>query len=263
MAAPKKKTAGRTTGKKRSSAKSGSKKKKETMESFIPKEILVLTVFAVSVLLFLSNLHLCGSAGESIRSVILGVFGALGYLFPIYLFIAVLFLISNKGNTLAMAKLVTTAFVFILLCGISQLLITKEYDEILSAAEYYKAGSTGFNGGAVGGFLIRTLRPNFGILGSYVILIVLTLMGLVFITERSILKPIRSGSTKIYTTAKEDVVRRKAAYDERREEKREEKRRRMDQKISGVAIGNTKLKDSEIGRRRVGKECRSRWSPYH
>ena len=244
MAAPKKKTAGRTTGKKRSSAKSGSKKKKETMESFIPKEILVLTVFAVSVLLFLSNLHLCGSAGESIRSVILGVFGALGYLFPIYLFIAALFLISNKGNTLAMAKLFTTAFVFILLCGISQLLSTKEYDEILAAAEYYKAGSTGFNGGAVGGFLLRTLRPNFGILGSYVILIVLTLMGLVFITERSILKPIRSGSTKIYTTAKEDVVRRKAAYDERREEKREEKRRRMDQKISGVAIGNTKLKDS-------------------
>ncbi len=52
MAAPKKKTAGRTTGKKRSSAKSGSKKKKETMESFIPKEILVLTVFAVSVFFF-------------------------------------------------------------------------------------------------------------------------------------------------------------------------------------------------------------------
>ena len=65
MAAPKKKTAGRTTGKKRSSAKSGSKKKKETMESFIPKEILVLTVFAVLVLLFLSNLHLCGSAGRA------------------------------------------------------------------------------------------------------------------------------------------------------------------------------------------------------
>ncbi len=39
-----------------------------------------------------------------------------------------------------MAKLVTTAFVFILLCGISQLLSTKEYDEILAAAEYYKAG---------------------------------------------------------------------------------------------------------------------------
>ena len=26
---------------------------------------------------------------------------------------------------------------------------------------------------------------------------------------------------------------------------------------------NNQLKDYEIGRARVGKECRSRWSPYH
>ena len=33
--------------------------------------------------------------------------------------------------------------------------------------------------------------------------------------------------------------------------------------VFDFSIGNPNVPAPEIGRRRVGKECRSRWSPYH
>src|SRR2546425_10791192 len=33
--------------------------------------------------------------------------------------------------------------------------------------------------------------------------------------------------------------------------------------LSGLALASPYMKQGEIGRASVGKECRSRWSPYH
>ena len=69
-----------TSGQKR---RSTSQRKKKAANSFLPREILILLSFALSALLFLSNLHMCGSVGTALYQVMRGLFGALAYVFPV------------------------------------------------------------------------------------------------------------------------------------------------------------------------------------
>ncbi len=81
----------------------------------------------------------------------MGVMGLMAYAFPFGLFGVSVFLISNKGNVLAYKKTAAAAVLFLVLCGVFQLL-TEGYAESTTLAEYYKVSSqyhTG--GGAIGG----------------------------------------------------------------------------------------------------------------
>lgn len=237
---------------KKTTSTAGKRERTQEMEiqKFIPKEILILIAFAVSVLVFLSNLHLCGSFGEVIRKGVLGVFGILGYVVPVYLFGAMLFYISNRRNVLAVAKLIASAILFLLLCGLCQLIGKGTYNPDLTLGEYFTAGSSGFNGGFIGGLFSKSFQASFGMLGSIVILLVLSAICLVFITERSILKPIRRGTDRVYQNAREDARRFRDSQKERMEEKkiqkererelkREEKaRKRVERPVYGVALSD-------------------------
>ena len=44
-------------------------------DSFIRAEVMIILSFALAVLFFLSNFHLCGVAGDFLRSLQLGIFG--------------------------------------------------------------------------------------------------------------------------------------------------------------------------------------------
>lgn len=60
--------------------------------------------------------------------------------FPFVLFGVSVFLISNKGNVLAYKKTAAAAVLFLVLCGVFQLL-TEGYAESTTLAEYYKVSS--------------------------------------------------------------------------------------------------------------------------
>ena len=68
-------------------AGSGRSGYEEEESGFMRAEVIIICSFAVAVLLFLSNFHLCGTLGEVLRSFQLGVFGALGYIIPPVLFV--------------------------------------------------------------------------------------------------------------------------------------------------------------------------------
>ena len=76
----------------------------EEEEDFLVSEISIIAVFAVSVLLFLSNFHLCGKLGDTLRSAQLGVFGTIGYLFPLILFAGTCFVLANLQSVRARFK---------------------------------------------------------------------------------------------------------------------------------------------------------------
>ena len=61
-------------------------------------EAVILGTFAVCVFLFLSNFHICGMLGDMFSSMLLGVFGSIGYVAPVLLFLGTIFYASNKGN---------------------------------------------------------------------------------------------------------------------------------------------------------------------
>ena len=126
----------------------------------------------------------------------------MAYFLPFILFGAVAFGISNKGNSHAYIKLGAVAALFLILCGMIELLF-HPYDKNATLFSYYVASSEHKNaGGFAGGCLIRLFCPLFGKIGAGVILVVLGIISIILITERSLLSPIGRKSKVAYEEAK-------------------------------------------------------------
>ena len=70
--------------------KTGKKKSQAKKESYIKDEIIILSTLAISILMMISNFGLAGFVGKEISSFLIGVFGWIGYLIPVILFIVLL-----------------------------------------------------------------------------------------------------------------------------------------------------------------------------
>ena len=84
---------------------------------FMRAEVIIICSFAVAILLFLSNFGLCGIVGQILKGIQLGLFGILGYLLPILIFVGTCFHLSNQGNIHAAIKLGAVIGALITLCG--------------------------------------------------------------------------------------------------------------------------------------------------
>ena len=207
--------------------------------SFLQSEAAILGAFAVCVLLFLSNFHICGFLGNFFSQIILGVFGCIGYLAPLLLFAELLFYASNKGNIRAVYKMIAVEVLLIVLCGLAQLVFGGGYQEGQTILDIYEsAGQSGLGGGVIGGILVMILHTAVGTIGAYVVLLVFMTISLVCITEKSFVSAVKKGSGKAYQYAKEDYSRRKEIHEERQAEKR---RLREEKRVEGVDLAATDL----------------------
>lgn len=239
-----------TKGKKAST----SKKKKSTAsaqaQDGLYSEIVILISLAVCVLLILSNFGIGGIVGGAVSSVLFGIFGFLAYIMPILLFCGVWFLISNKGNGHAYLKFAAAVLFICMLCTFLEL-ITNSYSATAALGDYYKSASAHRNaGGLVGGLFVHILCPLFGVAGTYVLVIVLLLISMILITERSLFKVLKKGGAKAGESARR---RRETALIRKQELQKEaekaeaakakssakEKKTRKDQKVSGVSFATT------------------------
>ena len=119
-------------------------------------------------------------------------------------------------------KLAASAVTLLALCGLAQLIFGGGYSEELKLFDYFKQDAvSGKGGGIVGGVLVTVLCSTVGTIGAYLILLVLFAIGVVCITEKSLVGAVRRGSGRAYRYAKDDMNRRREIYEERR--KREEK----------------------------------------
>ena len=220
--------------KKSTSKKTTGKTTKKAGENFVIDEIIIWIVLAVSILLLISNFGFGGTLGASASAFLMESFGAGAYLVPFLLFGVTAFLVSNKHNRIAYWKSGAAVICFLILCGLF---------ELISDA-----------GGTVGGSLADILSPALGVAGTYVILIIMMIIGLVIITGRSVLKGVKKQSDRAYSHAKESNTRRREASARRREERRtarEEKEleqakaekktasKRKDRHVEGVSFDTT------------------------
>ena len=220
--------------KKSTSKKTTRKTTKKTGENFVIDEIIIWIVLAVSILLLFSNFGFGGTLGASASAFLMESFGAGAYLVPFLLFGVTAFLVSNKHNRIAYWKSGAAVICFLILCGLF---------ELISDA-----------GGTVGGSLADILSPALGVAGTYVILIIMLIIGIVIITGRSVLKGVKKQSDRAYSHAKESNTRRREASARRREERRtarEEKEleqakaekktasKRKDRHVEGVSFDTT------------------------
>ena len=220
--------------KKSTSKKTTRKTTKKAGENFVIDEIIIWIVLAVSILLLISNFGFGGTLGASASAFLMESFGAGAYLVPFLLFGVTAFLVSNKHNRIAYWKSGAAVICFLILCGLF---------ELISDA-----------GGTVGGSLADILSPALGVAGTYVILIIMMIIGIVIITGRSVLKGVKKQSDRAYSHAKESNTRRREASARRREERRtarEEKEleqakaekktasKRKDRHVEGVSFDTT------------------------
>ncbi len=239
MASQKKK---QTTGK--STGKQGRGKKDVVIEEdpgsgFLRGEVMVIGSFALAVLLFLSNFHLCGVAGDFLRGIQLGIFGWVGFLAPLLIFVGTAFYMSNQGNPVAVRKLVASVAAVLVVCAFSQFLFGSELQEGEGLLAYYAISSEhGRAGGLVGGVVLGVLESLVGTVGSMVVLLVLLIISTVCITERSFVKAVKARGGYVYRQAREDIGRRREINAERREEQRH---RLESQRVRGVNLSSTDL----------------------
>ncbi len=199
-------------------------------------EVLIILAFAAAVLLFLSNFHLCGVVGDFLRSLQLGLFGTVGYIVPVLLFVGISFYLSNAGNRKAKLKLAAALGAALIICGLSQLMFGIRLESGESLLAYYQNSSiSGRGGGLVGGLLSAALTAVVGTIGTYLVLLALLIVCGVCITERSLVKAVKRGSGKAYQYAREDVERR------RKERQEEQRRNREENVVRGVDFGATNI----------------------
>ena len=227
-------------------------KKKQDSQSFLKDEIIILSALAAGILLLISNFGFGGFVGDAVSSVLFGLFGTIAYIIPILLFIGIAFVISNKGNSIAYIKTAAGAGFTLMVCTLFQL-IMNEYTAGTRSFSYYKISSMHKDGGGLlGGIVVSALCPAIGVIGTYVIVIILCIICLVIITEKSFIRGVKKGSEKAYSSAKQDAKKRKEQAELRREKRAQEReqkaaekeRRRKDNTVSGVTFDTTLVKKS-------------------
>ena len=221
-----------TAGKNRVRTSSAQKKNREKlMEAVVVKEVVVLLMLALAIIMELS---VFGVGSAAFGKFLFGVFGVTAYIFPIYLFFGVTFYLSNNDNPKAIIKLLASLLIYFCICALLQM-NALPFDKEMTVGDYYndcKEFSRG--GGVIGGFFCSLICPIITTTGNYVLCIILMIIGLVIITERSFLGSIKNGGAKVYNVAKDDLDKIKEANRIKHEE--QEEQRRIDRKARGVEM---------------------------
>ena len=244
MAATKKSGQGSKSGNKKTSSartkKAQSTKRKNTTavaeDSFLKDEVVLLIVLAIAILLMLGNFKIGGAFGDVVNSFMFGVFGLMSYVMPLFLFFGTAFFISNKGNQIASIKLFAWILLFLVLCTFFELTFVRDLKDLkmLECFTYSKVEKTG--GGILGGIFAKMFSTVFGIIGAYVVDVILAIISIVLITEKSFFQGVEKSSRKVYETAKTEADRHRERTKERQRIQEEENKRRMDKKVSGVSM---------------------------
>ncbi|HAE45027.1 MAG TPA: cell division protein FtsK [Lachnospiraceae bacterium] len=183
------KTSAASGRKKNSTGKSGSARRKNTarpVESTgIAGDILLLTVFLLSVLLFLFNIGIGGPAGNAISDVLFGIFGLTAYVVPFYLFFAVAFYMANRKNALIIRKMTGLLMLLIFVCAIVHLIVVREYSRSIPISDYYYMSADEHSGGGIiGGAVVRLFAFGFSNVIAWILCIFGLILSLIILTQK-------------------------------------------------------------------------------
>lgn len=251
-------------------------------------EIGLIALFVLMVILFCCNFGIIGPVGDAVSGFLFGVFGFTAYVAPVLLFLAVAFRFANEGNPTAMRKIIAGFALFIILGAVCDLIVGQPAAPDSTGAagynfrEIYERCRDARNGGGVlGGSLSFLLRHYLGTIGTVLVLLLCAVISLILVTEKSLLKSVKEGGSRMRERSREDAERRREAAELRREEaerrkedvgqrresarlrrqEQEEQRRlkaevrenekilRMEKKVSGVMLDTALMKPEEQNHR--------------
>lgn len=209
---------GRTTRSAQSSRQGGVKK--NTKETALGNEILLIVCFALCILLFLCNFSIMGPFGKAVKGVMFGLFGVTAYLLPVVLFIGIALHISNEGNRAVRRKLIAGTVLFWCVCIAAEMISVPLLDSNGNLiVDLFLQSRDGLKGGGLfGGLPAYPMMKYLKGVGSALVLVVVIIIALVVITERSFINGVKKGSRRMYDSAKESAERHREERALRREE---------------------------------------------
>ncbi len=250
--AGKRKTTNRKNTGRAKSSRAKAPRRAVSYESPMSNEAVLLICLAAAILLFLCNFGVIGTVGNVISSVMFGLFGMMAYVTPVLLFLAIAFSMVNKGQPIAVVKLVAGVVLFFLLGIVFELVHGNlPLMDSYRVNELYESGSLDrAGGGVICGSVAYFLYHLLDMVGTVFVVLVLGIICVVVLTEKSFVGGMQRGSRKVYEIAMEENDRRRERARVRREEQalwreqqEQEKILRMDKKVSGVAL------DTELSKR--------------
>lgn len=252
-------------------------KKRSAQGSALGNEITLIVCFAFCILLFLCNFSIMGPFGKTVKSVMFGLFGVIAYVLPIALFIGIALYISNEGSRVVRRKLIAGA-VLIWCIGIAAEMIFVPVTEMngnLIADLFLQSRDELKGGGVIGGLPAYPMMKYLKGVGSALVLVVVIIIALVIITERSFIDGVKKGSRRMYDTARESAERHREEralrrdeydesdeYDEYEEDAEDEAlrnaedrgSRRMQRRSSGMRAAENTDEKEESRRPRIEKK---------
>lgn len=243
-----------------SRSKSASKKtraqEEEILDYSLKSELVVIGVVALTIFLFLCNFGICGAFGNTVSSVLFGLFGITAYIAPIVILGTVVISIANFGSSASTRKVISGIVLFFLIGVIAELLTgraqsAESYDikMIYSQAAEYRNG-----GGVFAGSLAFLSYKYLSLVGSVLLILLLSIAAIVVFTQHSFVGGLKKGGKRIIDRTRQEAdnyrdyaekrrekmeQRRAQVEEERRlllEQKEDEKILRMEKKVAGVML---------------------------
>lgn len=233
-----------SSGRGKSSGKTSKDKQRNSrqytdQESAIFHEVVLILLFAAAVILFLCNFGVIGTVGDAISGFLFGMFGYLAYVAALVLFFAVAFWSANAGSPAAVRKLIAGVLLFLTAGALCEMVSGSAMKlSGYSFRDIYVYDSTGRTGGGViAGSLVYMLHSLLDTLGTVIVLLIVTLIAVVLLTERSVVNSVKNGGRRVVELSREDAERRreqvrsrKADLAEERDRKGEDHRKREEER---------------------------------
>lgn len=178
-------------------------KKKQSKQNPLAKDILLLGIVVFGILCLLSVFHACGILGEYLSALLFGLFGALAYIFPVYMVVACGLYIANPKNQMLRRKIWLSLGFYWSLCGAFQWVVNYDVSEVWDI--YSVCAATQGGGGFMGGLLSFELAKGIGRAGSAIIILAALLLFTMLISGKQILSALGS----LYTEQKTHKKREK------------------------------------------------------
>jgi len=210
-----------TKTKKTASSSKKVQQKSQDFASFHTEIIIWITVIG-AVLLLLGNFGICGAVGNVISSIFFGTFGIVQHVLPVVVLILIGLLFANHFSSLAVKKTILTIVFFCMISVISQMCVNFDETSVFAAAEHAFSNHTG--GGFIGGAICILLNKFVGKVASVIIVVMVMLISLMLIFEKSILKLLKDAGTSTVQVSREKKAKRQLKMEQERLQSEEEQK---------------------------------------
>ena len=219
-----------------------------SVDDSIRDEAILLCILGVCILVYLALFGALSTFGKILAGIFYGLFGIVSFILPIVVFLATAFYMSNRGRGVAYIKVLSAIALVFILVALSQMLFDGDFNAVKITDFYNHCAELKRGGGLLGGAVSFLLTKAIGKAGTYIVLIILAIVCVVLITERSFFTGVRRGSETIYYSARDNSDRIREQRKEKRRIREERQRiidaenelKRRDKVVSGVML-NTKI----------------------